>query len=63
MKKLTEKFIEMQSRMQSMLNDEKGATMVEYALMVALVAVICVTAVTALQVGISDTFTDAVTAL
>ncbi len=30
----------------TMLKDEKGATMVEYALMVALIAVVCIAAVT-----------------
>jgi pilus assembly protein Flp/PilA len=39
--------------------DEEGATMVEYALMVALVAVVVSTAVIALQGKISGTFTAA----
>lgn len=39
------KLIPMYVKMQSMLKDEKGATMVEYALMVALIAVVCVVAV------------------
>jgi pilus assembly protein Flp/PilA len=38
--------------------DETGATMVEYALMVALVAAVCVVAVTALGTAISGTFTS-----
>jgi len=63
MKKLTEKYIEMQSRMQSMLKDEKGATMVEYALMVALIAVICVGAVGAVGTATDLTFQDIVTSL
>jgi pilus assembly protein Flp/PilA len=40
------------------LNDDSGATMVEYALMVALVAAVCVTAVTALGTAISSKFTS-----
>jgi pilus assembly protein Flp/PilA len=39
-------------------NDESGATMVEYALMVALVAAACVVAVTALGTAISGKFTS-----
>lgn len=37
--------IPMYQKLQSTLKDEKGATMVEYALMVALIAVACVAAV------------------
>lgn len=37
---------QVQSQFQSKLKEEKGATMVEYALMVALIAVICILAVT-----------------
>lgn len=44
-----EKLIEMYVKMRSMVQDEKGATMVEYALMVALIAVIG--AVTAATLG------------
>jgi pilus assembly protein Flp/PilA len=36
--------------------DEEGATMVEYALMVALIAVLCIGAVTALGGGIQTAF-------
>ena len=43
------------------VNDESGATMVEYALMVALIAVVCVAAVTALGSKMSDTFNSATT--
>ena len=39
-------------------SDESGATMVEYALMVALVAAVCVVAVTALGTAISGKFTS-----
>ena len=38
------------------VNDESGATMVEYALMVALVAAVCVVAVTSLGTAISSKF-------
>ncbi|MEK6237069.1 MAG: Flp family type IVb pilin [Planctomycetales bacterium] len=37
-------------------NDEDGATMVEYGLMLALIAVVCITAVTAIGVGASAMF-------
>ena len=39
------------------VGDDSGATMVEYALMVALVAAVCVVAVTALGAALSGQFT------
>ena len=39
--------------------DEEGAAMVEYALLVALIAVVCITATIALSTGIQTTFNDA----
>jgi pilus assembly protein Flp/PilA len=39
------------------VRDDSGATMVEYALMVALVAAVCVVAVTALGTALSGQFT------
>ena len=36
--------------------EEEGATMVEYALMVALIAVVCITVVAALGDGVFDAF-------
>jgi len=62
MRKLIAMYIDMQSRMQSMLKDEKGATMVEYALMVALVAVVAMAGATVLGTGIDARF-DAIAAL
>lgn len=41
MNKLTQMYVMMRSK----LEDRKGATMVEYGLMLALIAVVCVTAV------------------
>lgn len=38
---------------------EEGATMVEYGLMVALIAIVCITAVTLLGTSISGVFTGA----
>lgn len=39
------------------LRDEDGATMVEYALMLALIAVVCIVAVTAIGTGANGMFT------
>ncbi|WP_336712335.1 Flp family type IVb pilin [Arthrobacter sp. USHLN218] len=39
--------------------EEKGATAVEYGIMVALIAVVIITAVTLLGGGIQDMFTEA----
>ncbi len=44
-------------------NDESGATMVEYGLMVALIAVIAVGAVQLLGTGVKTTFENAEAAL
>ncbi|HEY3308132.1 MAG TPA: Flp family type IVb pilin [Desulfuromonadaceae bacterium] len=63
MRNLIAMYIAMQSRMQSMLKDEKGATMVEYALMVALIAVVCIGAVTAMGVGVEGRFAAITAAL
>ncbi len=43
--------------MQQLWKDEDGATMVEYGLMVALIAVFCIVAVRALGVSVDGTFT------
>ena len=51
----------MQKFVQSVRNvfvREEGATMVEYGLMVALIAVVCLLAVTALGVSVNGVFTQ-----
>ena len=42
----------------SRIDDERGASLVEYALLVALIAVVCVAAVTALGTTTSDKFSE-----
>lgn len=44
------------ARIKSLLGDEEGATMVEYALMVALIAVVAIAAVTLLGGKVKQTF-------
>jgi pilus assembly protein Flp/PilA len=44
-------------------NDESGATAVEYALMVALIAVVIITAVTLLGTNITSRFNQAATTI
>jgi pilus assembly protein Flp/PilA len=63
MKKLTALYIDLQSKMQSIAGNEKGATMVEYALMLALIAVVSVGAVTIVGTDTLATFNDIATAL
>ncbi len=46
----------MVERMIKLFQDEEGATMVEYALMVALIAVVCIAVVTLLGNKASNTF-------
>ena len=43
-------------RMKALWQDEEGATMVEYALMLALIAIVCILVVTALGTKASETF-------
>lgn len=39
-------------------HDEQGATMVEYGLMVALIAIVCITAVTNIGTDLNAVFSD-----
>ena len=43
--------------------DEEGATMVEYALMLALIAIVCITMVKAIGTSANTTFSSAATEL
>ncbi len=45
------------------IQGEEGATMVEYALMVALIAVVCIGAVTSMSTSLQGTFGRITTAL
>ncbi|MBJ6751364.1 Flp family type IVb pilin [Geomonas anaerohicana] len=54
MEKLTKMYVQMQTKLQ----DQKGATMVEYGLMVALIAVVAMVAVGTLGGEVRDAFTD-----
>ena len=63
MRNLIALYVAMQSRMQTMLKDEKGATMVEYALMVALIAVVAITVVTTTGTNVTARFQQIATAL
>ena len=46
----------MKQKMMELWKDEEGATMVEYGLMVALIAVVCITTVQALGGSINTMF-------
>jgi pilus assembly protein Flp/PilA len=43
------------------LRDEEGATMVEYGLMVALIAIVCIGAVTSMGGKLNDVFSEIAT--
>jgi pilus assembly protein Flp/PilA len=45
------------------LREEDGATMVEYGLMVALIAIVCITAVTSIGTNLNSIFSDIAGAL
>jgi len=49
-------FQRMRSGLASFLKDESGPTAVEYAVMLALIIVVCITAITALGTNASNTF-------
>lgn len=49
----------MLKKIMQVVRDEEGATMVEYALMVALIAVVCIGVVTTLGTASKSTFTTA----
>jgi pilus assembly protein Flp/PilA len=51
------------SRIRNFGNQEDGATMVEYGLMVALIAVVCLVAVTALGVNVAAIFQQIATSV
>ena len=51
----------MLTSLKNFLRDDEGATMVEYGLMVALIAVVCIVAVGTLGGNINDMFGDVAT--
>ena len=56
---MTTQFRILVSYLQARFNtDERGAALVEYALLVALIAVVCILALTTLGGGIRDKFTE-----
>jgi pilus assembly protein Flp/PilA len=44
--------------MQIRFTDEEGASLVEYALLVALIAIVAIIAITAVGTGVSDKFSE-----
>jgi pilus assembly protein Flp/PilA len=53
----------MMSRIMETLKEEEGATMVEYALMLALIAIVCIVAVTTIGTNANAKFNAAATNL
>jgi pilus assembly protein Flp/PilA len=47
-----------ETQLKNLTTRDEGATMVEYGLMVALIAVVCLAAVTLLGTSINDIFTE-----
>ena len=47
----------------TLLLDEDGATMVEYALILALIAIVCIAVITALGTKVQNTFSGASNAM
>ncbi|WP_035496964.1 Flp family type IVb pilin [Citrifermentans bremense] len=59
MEKLTKMYVQMRSKLQ----DQKGATMVEYGLMLALIAAVCIGVVTTVGTDVSATFSKIAVAI
>jgi pilus assembly protein Flp/PilA len=57
MRYLIPAYVKVHTTTKSLLNNEEGATMVEYALMVALIAAVAITAVTSIGTNVSSLFT------
>ena len=53
---MTNLYISLQNWFAARKDDERGATMVEYGLMVAIIAVVCVVAITAIGVNLNVAF-------
>jgi len=53
----------MVSKLKAFWHDEEGATMVEYALMLALIAIVCILVITALGTKVGESFDNAQTQL
>ena len=51
------------NRVLALLSDDEGATMVEYGIMVALIAAVCILVVTTLGTKVQSTFSGVNTAL
>jgi len=51
------------TRMKALWHDEEGATMVEYALILALIAIVCIAVITALGTKVKNTFSGASNAM
>ena len=47
----------------SRVDDERGASLIEYALLLALIAMVCIAAVTALGTGVSQQFSEATSSI
>lgn len=55
--------IQLRSMIRQFIRNEEAATMVEYALMLALIAIVCIAAVEIIGTSARDVFTGAGTAL
>ncbi|HVA43944.1 MAG TPA: Flp family type IVb pilin [Acidimicrobiales bacterium] len=60
---ITQQFVQQLARIFRRPNDESGAAMVEYALLVALIAAVCIAVLTTLGTHISGLFTTVTSSL
>jgi len=56
MRALIPAYVKMQNRLHTVLENEEGATMVEYALMIALIAAVAITAITLVGTNVTAKF-------
>jgi len=60
---MTSAFLHLQAWVLSRIDDDRGASLVEYALLLALLAMVCIAAVSALGDTTSASFSEAVSQL
>ena len=56
-------FLTLYVKLQNLMNREEGQDLVEYALLVALIALVCVAAIQGVATGIEDVFSNISTSL
>ena len=59
----TADFVRATAELRGKRRGDRGASLVEYALLLALIAVVCVAAVTAMGLGLNDNYNESTTSI